>query len=106
MGQWMWPRTRSVVTFRCLLDILRPERRYVAAGAIAGRIDLLPLYLKQLELIGSTMGTRKEFRDLVAYIEEGKVRPLLARTYPLREIWQAQEDFVEKRWFGKLVLMP
>lgn len=68
-------------TFRCLLDILRPEGRYVAAGAIAGplvELDLRILYLKQLELIGSTMGTRKEFRDLVAYIEEGKVRPLLA----------------------------
>jgi len=95
--------------FGTLLEVLRPEGRYVTAGAIAGPIvdlDLRTLYLKHLELIGSTMGTRREFSDLVRYIESNQIRPLLARTYPLSEIKQAQTDFLEKRFFGKLVVTP
>ena len=95
--------------FGDLLQILRPEGRYVTAGAIAGpmvELDLRTLYLKHLELIGSTMGTRREFADLVRYIESGEIKPLLARTSPLSELKQAQRDFLEKRFFGKLVVIP
>lgn len=81
----------------------------MSAGAIAGplvRLDLRTLYLNHLEMIGSTLGTRKEFSDLVCYIEGGLVKPLLANTYPLAEIKRAQEDFQSKSFFGKLVLVP
>ncbi|TCJ19963.1 Zn-dependent oxidoreductase [Rubrobacter taiwanensis] len=96
-------------TFSDLLRVLKPLGRYVTAGAIAGpmvQLDLRTLYLKHLELIGSTIGTRKEFVDMIGYIEEGKVQPLLAGTYPLSEIKRAQEDFRSKSFFGKLVLVP
>lgn len=95
--------------FGDLLNVLRPLGRYVAAGAIAGpmvSLDLRTLYLKHLELIGSTVGTHEEFSDLVGYIESGKIKPLLAGVYPLSEIKQAQEDFEKKNFFGKLVLVP
>ena len=95
--------------FGDLLNMLRPLGRYVAAGAIAGPVvslDLRTLYLKHLELIGSTIGTHEEFSDLVGYIECGKIKPLLANVYPLSEIKQAQEDFKKKNFFGKLVLVP
>jgi NADPH:quinone reductase-like Zn-dependent oxidoreductase len=95
--------------FSELLSLLRPEGRYVSAGAIAGPIvelDLRTLYLKHLELIGSTMGTRREFADLVSHIESGSIRPLLAATYPLKDIARAQQDFKRKAFFGKLALLP
>lgn len=95
--------------FSDLLNILRPLGRYVTAGAIAGpvvRLDLRTLYLKHLELIGSTVGTREEFAELVSLLEEDKLEPLLAGTYPLSEIKRAQEDFKKKDFFGKLVLVP
>ena len=96
-------------SFPDLLNILRPEGRYVVAGAIAGpsvRLDLRTVYLKHLELIGSTLGTRKDFADLVRYVTDGKVKPLLAGVYPLSEIRRAQSDFQGKGYFGKLVLVP
>ena len=96
-------------TFPTLLKLLRKRGRYVTAGAIAGplvQLDLRTLYLKHLELIGSTMGTHEEFADLVEYIESGKLKPLLAKTYPLAEIGQAQEAFKAKQFFGKLVIIP
>jgi NADPH:quinone reductase-like Zn-dependent oxidoreductase len=95
--------------FADLLNVLRPMGRYVTAGAIAGpvvRLDLRTLYLKQLELIGSTMGTHEEFASLVEHIASGRIKPLLARTYPLSDIRQAQRDFMNKNFFGKLVLIP
>ena len=95
--------------FADLLNVLRPMGRYVTAGAIAGpvvRLDLRTLYLKQLELIGSTMGTHEEFASLVEHIASGRIKPLLARTYPLSDIRQAQRDFMNKSFFGKLVLIP
>ena len=95
--------------FPDLLNILRPLGRYVTAGAIAGpvvRLDLRTLYLKHLELIGSTVGTHEEFAELVSLIEKGELEPLLAGSYPLSEIKRAQEDFKKKDFFGKLVLVP
>ena len=95
--------------FDDLLVTLKPLGRYVTAGAIAGPIvdlDLRTLYLKHLELVGSTIGTHEEFSDLVGYIESGKIKPLLAGVYPLSEIKRGQEDFERKNFFGKLVLVP
>ena len=39
------------------------------------------------------------------HIASGRVKPLLARTYPLSDIRQAQRDFMNKTFCGKLVLI-
>ena len=69
-------------------------------------LDLRTLYLKQLELVGSTMGTHEEFACLVGHIASGRIKPLLARTYSLSDIRRVQRDFMNKNFFGKLVLIP
>ncbi|MSO96246.1 MAG: hypothetical protein EXQ81_10745 [Thermoleophilia bacterium] len=43
--------------------------------------------------------------NLVGYVERGEIEPLVARTYPLDAIAQAQEDFIAKSFMGKLVLV-
>lgn len=95
--------------FNDLLRILRPEGRYATAGAIAGpvvQLDLRTMYLKQLQLHGSSQGTRKDFKRLVGYIETGKIRPLVGGVFPLSEFHRAQADFVAKGFVGKLVVTP
>lgn len=90
--------------FPDLLRLLRKQGRYITAGALAGPIvslDLRTVYLKHLEIIGSTLGTHQEFADLVSYIERGRLKTLLAKTDPHEDIKQAQSDFKEKRHFGK-----
>lgn len=92
-----------------LLDILRPAGTFVIAGAIAGpvtKIDWRTVYLKYLNILGSTLGTMAEARDLVRYIETGDVQPLLHKTYALEQLAQAQADFMDKKFFGKLVITP
>ncbi|MDN5900531.1 MAG: zinc-binding dehydrogenase, partial [Brachybacterium sp.] len=59
-----------------------------------------------LELHGSSQGTRTAFRRLVGYIENGKIRPLLERTFRLSELHEAQRTFLAKRHIGKLVVVP
>ena len=95
--------------FNDLLRILRPEGRYTTAGAIGGpvvQLDLRTMYLKQLELHGSSQGSRADFRRLVRYIEDGRIRPLVGGTYPLSEFHRAQTDFMAKNFMGKLVIIP
>lgn len=92
-----------------LLQLLRPGGRYVVAGAIAGplvTVDLRTIYLKQLEVLGSTMANRDEFAALVGHIESGRLRPLVWATYPLAELGRAQADFQRKSFVGKLVVIP
>ncbi|MBP9183014.1 MAG: alcohol dehydrogenase family protein [Fuscovulum sp.] len=92
-----------------LLDVLKKGGRYVISGAIAGplaQIDLRTLYLKDLTLFGATFQEDAVFENLVRYIEAGRIRPVVARTYPLSDIVQAQKDFLGKAHVGKLVLLP
>lgn len=91
------------------LDVLRKGGRYAVSGAIAGpiaQIDVRTLYLKDLTLFGCTFQEDAVFENLVSYIETGGIRPVVARTYPLADIAQAQEDFLSKSHTGKLVLIP
>lgn len=95
--------------FPPLLDVLRLGGRYAVAGAIAGplcELDLRTVYLKDLTLYGCTFQEDAVFENLVRYIEAGEIRPVVARTYPLAEIAQAQADFLTKAHTGKLVLIP
>lgn len=91
------------------LEYLKRGGRYALAGAIAGamaEIDLRVVYLRDLTLLGCTFQEDGVFEHLVSYIERDEIRPVVARTYPLKEIAAAQRDFLEKRFVGKLVLIP
>jgi NADPH:quinone reductase-like Zn-dependent oxidoreductase len=92
-----------------LLDVLRVGGRYVTSGAIAGplvELDMRTMYLKDLTFFGCTYQEDAVFENLVGYIERGEIRPLVAKTYPLSDIGEAQRDFLGKRFTGKLVLVP
>jgi NADPH:quinone reductase-like Zn-dependent oxidoreductase len=91
------------------LDLLVKGGRYALAGAIAGpmaEIDLRTLYLRDLSLFGCTFQPDEVFENLISYIEAGEIRPVVARTYPLDRIAEAQADFMAKKYTGKLVLIP
>jgi len=90
-----------------LLGALHSGGRYAVAGAIAGPIvelDLRTLYLKDLTLLGCTKQAPSVFTDLIGYVERGEIRPLIAETYPLRDIRAAQAAFQDKGYTGKIGL--
>lgn len=95
--------------FRDLLALLRAGGRYVTAGAIGGPVvpfDLRTMYLKKLTLYGVSVGYPKHFEAMLGHIRAGKLKPLLAKTYPLAQFRAAQELFVSKDFFGNIVVIP
>ena len=64
------------------------------------------MYLKDITLFGSTGWDEPVFASLITYIERGEIRPLLAKTFPLDRIADAQAEFMEKQHFGNFVLIP
>jgi len=92
-----------------LLQVLKRGGRYATAGAISGplvELDLRTLYLKDLSFFGCTYQPGRVFRNLIGYIESGKLKPIVSKSYPLRDIRKAQDDFLSKKFVGKLVLFP
>jgi NADPH:quinone reductase-like Zn-dependent oxidoreductase len=90
-----------------LLDVLRPGGRYAVSGAIGGptvELDLRTLYLKDLSFFGCTILEPNVFGNLVSHIEAGRIKPLVAETYGLRQIADAQASFEKKLHTGKIVL--
>jgi NADPH:quinone reductase-like Zn-dependent oxidoreductase len=94
-------------SFPELLDALKKGGRYAVAGAIAGPIvelDVRTLYLKDLSFFGCTFQDEVVFPNLVSYIERGEIRPHVSKVFELKDIADAQEEFVSKALSGKLVL--
>ncbi len=89
------------------LEVLRPGGRYAVAGAIAGplvELDVRTLYLKDLSLFGCTVLEPEVFHNLIRRIEQGAIKPVVARSFALEEIRDAQTLFLKKRHVGKIVL--
>ena len=94
--------------FKALIHALKAGGRYVTAGAIGGPIaelDLRTLYLQDLTLYGSTVNDRSVFPNLVGYIEKGRIKPLLAKTFPLAQLREAQEAFMSKAHVGNIAVV-
>ncbi len=95
--------------FGAMLRVLKRGGRYASSGAIAGPLvglDMRVFYLKDLTLIGCTAWDEPVFANLISYVERGEIRPLLAKTFPLDRIAEAQTEFLEKKHVGNFVLIP
>jgi NADPH:quinone reductase-like Zn-dependent oxidoreductase len=95
--------------FPDMIDAMKRGGRYATSGAISGPIvslDLRTMYLRDLTLIGCTAWDEPVFPNLVGYIERGEIKPLIAQTFALEEIAEAQKAFLEKKHVGKFVLVP
>ena len=95
--------------FGNMLKVLKRGGLYVSSGAIAGplvTLDMRTFYLKDLTLIGCTAWDEPVFPNLIAYIERGELRAIVAKTFPLERIADAQCEFLEKKHFGNFVLIP
>ena len=95
--------------FGGMLKVLKRGGRFVSSGAIAGplvELDMRDLYLKDLTLIGCTAWDEPIFPNLVSYIEKGEIKPILAKTFDLENIVEAQTEFTQKKHVGKFVLIP
>lgn len=94
-------------TWDASLKALRPMGRLVTCGATTGphvSLDLRRLFWFQWSLMGSTMGSDREFREIVALGERGELRPVIDSVFPLEEGAKAFARMAEGRQLGKLVI--
>ena len=96
-------------TWEGSLRVLKKTGRLVTCGATTGPsvpLDLRDVFSRQLTLLGSMMGTRKELLEVTQLVGQRRLKPVIDRVYPLREARAAQERLLSREVFGKLVLQP
>lgn len=98
----------SVGSWAESLACLRPGGRLVALGASRAESVVLeprPFYFGQFELIGTTMGSPRDFAGLLALVDERQVGPLpISKTFSLDQAADAHRYLERGGGFGKVVL--
>jgi NADPH:quinone reductase-like Zn-dependent oxidoreductase len=83
--------------------------RIVIVGNTSGpkaEIDIRFIFGKQISLIGSTMGSHQDFRDVLNLLWAGKIKPVIHQVMALSEGREAYKMMQEGKQFGKIVLTP
>jgi NADPH:quinone reductase-like Zn-dependent oxidoreductase len=91
------------------LGVLAKMGRLVNCGVTTGaegHFNILHLFAKQQTIHGSYMGSLSELKTVVRLAEEGKIRPVVDRVFPLAEARAAQQRMLDRENFGKIVLKP
>jgi NADPH:quinone reductase-like Zn-dependent oxidoreductase len=94
-------------TWQQSLRCLARGGRLVTCGATSGpmvELDVRRLFWHQWSLLGSTMGSREEFRAVVQLAHAGKFRPHVDRVLPLASAVDAYRLLAEGKQSGKLVI--
>ncbi len=100
VGEAVWPQC---------LKALGPRGRLVTYGATTGSrgsTEIRVVFWKQLSILGSTMGSPREFREVMRLVFEGRLKPVVHEVLPLDEARRAHELLETGEAFGKLVLAP
>ncbi len=94
-------------TWEASLKSLRPGGRLVTCGSTTGHqamTDLRYLYSRQLSIFGDYMGSKGELHEAWRWVEDGRILPVIDRTFPLAEAQAAHQHLEERRAVGKVVL--
>ena len=81
----------------------------VTCGATTGPsvgIDLRHLFARQLSLLGSYMGTMGELHEVLGHVFAGRLKPVVDRVFPLKDLRAAHELLENSQMFGKIVVNP
>ncbi len=90
-------------SIRCL----QKGGRLVTCGATSGpkvELDLRFFFTKELSVLGSYMGSRRELDEVLRWVNRGRLKPVVSATFPLKEAAKAQQVMESRNFFGKLVL--
>ena len=93
--------------FDKVLDLANPGARIVTFGATAGDTPALParkIFWKQLQILGTTMGTKEDFTAMLELLNTHQIIPVIDEVFPITEANAAIKKMGESGQFGKLVL--
>ncbi len=96
-------------TWAKALRALRPGGRLITFGATTGRtteVDIRHVFWNQISILGTTMGSPREFTAMLQLYEAGRLKPVVDSVISLREASAAHRRMDEGQQFGKIVLVP
>jgi NADPH:quinone reductase-like Zn-dependent oxidoreductase len=99
--------TVGAATWPVAPQVLRKGGRMVSCGVTTGaaaEMDIRAVYWGQLTIMGSTLGSVSEFRQLLRACQAWEFRPLIDSTFPLAQAREAQGKMEHGQQFGKIVL--
>ncbi len=99
--------TVGEATWQANFQAARKGGRIVHCGVTTGataEVNIQQLYWNQLTVLGSTMGSREDFRQMIALVSAAEIKPVIDSTAPLEEIVSLTQRMEAGDQFGKLVL--
>jgi zinc-binding alcohol dehydrogenase/oxidoreductase len=94
-------------TFLKYFDVLKPNGRIVNFGASSGdkiELPLRALFYNQIDIMGTSMGSREEFNEMIKFIEKHQIKPIIDKVYSLEEAISALSRMDLGEQFGNIVL--
>lgn len=92
-----------------LVAVTKPGGRIVFYGATQGnpgKIEARRIFWNQLKVIGTTMGSDEDFRQMIAFVEDKKIVPVVDSVFPFEDAVQAFDRMKLGAQSGKIVLTP
>ena len=89
------------------LDCLRRGGRIVVFGATSGakvEFDIIAFYRHDLKMLGSSGSTRREISDVFELVRNLKIKPIIDKTFALKDAGLAHKYMEERKNFGKIIL--
>jgi NADPH:quinone reductase-like Zn-dependent oxidoreductase len=96
-------------TFARSIKITRNGGRIVTCGATSGftpAIDLRHVFFRQIQILGSTMGSKGDLFEVLKHVAAGRLRPVVHTVMPLAEAARGHQLLEARQAFGKVVLTP
>jgi NADPH:quinone reductase-like Zn-dependent oxidoreductase len=99
----------GAATWEESMRCLKTAGTLVTCGATTGpnvSVDLRHLFARQLRLLGSYMGTMAELHEVLGHIFAARLKPVVDRAFPMKEIRAAHEYLEKSAMFGKVIVNP
>lgn len=94
-------------SFNSLITVTKPGGTIVCYGATNGEVSnfaLPKLFWKQIRLQGTTMSTNEEFSQMISFVKDYSIVPIIHSVFPLEKVEEAFAEFRSGSHFGKIVL--
>jgi NADPH:quinone reductase-like Zn-dependent oxidoreductase len=93
-------------TFAKALDVARPGARVVTYGGTTGdaKIRMFSVFWKQLDILGTSMGSPADFRALLDLIANGRIEPAIDEVVAFADVPAAAQRVLDGKQFGKVVV--
>ncbi len=92
--------------FKYFVDLANPAGRIVFYGGTRGKFSINPqkMFWKQLDIMGSTMGSDQDFQNMVEFVNRYQSKPIVDQVFPLADGAKAFERMDAGQQFGKIIL--